>query len=125
MTSRKFVSVSGGVPRYRRSLCRWPSAMGIGAMTCRYESRYETSAARTGLASGVVKNLPRARLVPEGFTGDEAFELATASAAVCLFYAGANQAVILTAQVVVRVNVPWFSVKRFARWAQGHMNILL
>jgi hypothetical protein len=100
----------------------WHMCAEQGALQRRRQDRVERSGE---LASRAVKKLPSAGLVPEGFTGDEAFELASASATVCLFYAAANQAVILTAQVVVRVNVPWFSVKRFARWAQCHTNVLL
>jgi hypothetical protein len=44
-------------------------------------------------------------------------------AAVDLYYAIAAKVVILTTQVVVRIDVRWLSLQGFASWAQGHMSI--
>src|SRR5687767_3988827 len=71
------------------------------------------------------EKFPRARFVAEGLAGDEALELRAATAAVDLPHAAAEQAVILSAQVVVRIDVGWLSLQRLARRAQGHVSILL
>jgi hypothetical protein len=62
------------------------------------------------LASGTAKELPRARLVPEGLVGNEALELGTASATIGFFNAIPDETVMLSAQVVMRINVSWLSL---------------
>jgi C4-dicarboxylate-specific signal transduction histidine kinase len=56
-------------------------------------------------------------LVAEGLAGHEAFELGTTSAAVGFFYAVAEQSVILSAQVVVRIEIRRLTRQCFAGWA--------
>ena len=81
---------------------------------------FKTSLKPKRLAASALEELPRARMRREGPAGDETFELGTASAAIGLSYALGEQAVMLSAQVVVRIDVRWLALNRLAGGTQVH-----